>query len=111
MELLASMIKTHVENGAKDDKSADSYLTEYESLVNRYRKYEDKYHAFLLENEKKRAQNIELSRFINDFKQMNHLPLEFDEVPFHHTVSKIIITKDGYAEFHIKNGSNIKLTI
>lgn len=60
---------------------------------------------------KKKAKACELALFINNLKKCNRIPLEFNEILFHHVVSKIIITKDGFALFHIKNGTVIKLII
>lgn len=111
MNVIANMIKAHVESGAKDDSSSDKYITEYEALVKRYKDVESKYNELILENEKRKAKSIELSLFVKELKKHAKLPLEFDDTLFHHVVDKCLVTKDGYVVFKIKNGSEIKLEI
>lgn len=98
-----------MEYGAKE--SSDSYLAEYDKLVSRYKNIESKCDSIIETNEKRRIQNIEITKFIDEIKKLDTPPIEFDEILFHHLISKIVITKDGYAIFHIKNVTSIRLEI
>ncbi|MEG1312772.1 MAG: hypothetical protein RSD40_00490 [Bacilli bacterium] len=69
------------------------------------------YNSIIETNEKRRIQNIEITKFIDEIKKLDTPPIEFDEILFHHLISNIVITKDGYAIFHIKNGTSIRLEI
>ncbi len=109
LEIVSELIKRHVESGTKDCN--ELYLSEYDKLVSRYKNIENKYNSIIETNEKRRIQNIEITKFIDELKILDTPLIEFDEILFHHIISKIVITKDGYAIFHIKNDECIKLEI
>lgn len=111
LNVTSEMIRTHIEKGSKDNSNPEAYLKEYESLVIRYKKTEEKYNFIIKQKEKKRVKAVKLALFIKQLKKCENVPIEFDKIIFHHLVSKAVVTKDGFIIFHIKNGTSIKLAI
>lgn len=111
LTIVSSLAKEHVERVCKEDSENDAYLKEYESLVTRYKTAEDKYDKEIEANEIKKAKAMELTLFINELKSCESVISEFNEVLFHHTIAKGIVTSDGHIIFHIKNGKTITLEI
>ena len=107
MDVVAGLIRCCVEENATLAVDQTDYQTRYTGYVNRYESLKNRYAQLQLQREEREAEAIRIGGFMFELRELEELPIAFDEKLWNELVDHVTVYADERLFFRFKNGSEI----
>ena len=107
LDVVAGLIRSCVEENATQAVDQSDYRRRYTSYVERYEVLKDRYTHLQAQREEREAEAIRIGGFMFELRELDELPIEFDERLWHGLVDHVTVYHDERLVFHFKDGSEI----
>lgn len=107
MDVVAGLIRCCVEENATLAVDQTDYQTRYTGYVNRYECLKNRYAQLQLQREEREAEAIRIGGFMFELRELEELPIAFDEKLWNELVDHVTVYADERLVFRFKNGSEI----
>ena len=111
MEVIAGLIKCCIEDNASSARDQEEYNKHYDSLVERYEKYNGHLERLQEEKNERDYKADVLSRFLFEITELPNMDLAFSETRFGKTVESITAYNDGRLVFTFFVGKDITVEL
>lgn len=107
MDVVAGLIRCCVEENAALAVDQTDYQARYTGYVNRYESLKNRYAQLQLQREEREAEAIRIGGFMFELRELEELPIAFDEKLWHELVDHVTVYADERLVFRFKDGSEI----
>ena len=107
MDVVAGLIRSCIEENATQAADQTSYLERYNGYVERYESLKDRYSQLQVRREERDAEAIRIGGFMFELRELEALPIEFNEKLWNGLVDHVMVYNDERLVFHFKDGSEI----
>lgn len=105
--VVAGLIRSCIEENATQAVDQDGYLERYNGYVERYELLKDRYTRLQVKREERNAEAIRIGGFMFELRELDELPIDFDERLWHGLIDHVTAYNDERLVFHFKDGSEI----
>lgn len=107
MDVVAGLIRACIDENASQTFDQASYLERYNGYVERYKLLKDRYTRLQVKREERNAEAIRIGGFMFELRELDELPIDFDERLWHGLIDHVTVYNDERLVFHFKDGSEI----
>lgn len=107
LDVVAGLIRSCVEENATQAVDQSDYRRRYTSYVERYESLKDRYTQLQIQREEREAEAIRIGGFMFELRELDELPIAFDERLWYGLVDHVTVYHDEQLIFHFKDGSEI----
>lgn len=107
MDVIAGLIRSCIEENASQAVDQASYIERYNGYVERYESLKDRYAQLQVKREERDAEAIRIGGFMFELRELDELPITFDEKLWHGLIDHVTVYHDERMIFHFKDGSEI----
>ena len=107
MDVVAGLIRCCVEENATLAVDQTDYQARYANYVNRYESLKNRYAQLQLQREEREAEAIRIGGFMFELRELEELPIVFDEMLWNELVDHVTVYADERLVFRFKDGSEI----
>ena len=111
MDVVAGMIRQMVHENANQATDQATYAERYNSLVERYEKLQAEYDALQQQKERRQIQAEAVSGCLAALEALDLLDISFSDGLWNTVVDHVTVYADGHMVFHIKNGTEMEVSI
>ena len=94
MDVVAGLIRCCVEENATLAVDQTDYQTRYTGYVNRYESLKNRYAQLQLQREEREAEAIRIGGFMFELRELEELPIAFDEKLWNELVDHVTVYAD-----------------
>ena len=107
MDVVAGLIRSCIEENASQVVDRTSYIERYNGYVERYESLKERYTQLQVKREERDAEAIRIGGFMFELRELDELPMAFDEKLWHGLIDHVTVYDDERLVFHFKDGSEI----
>ena len=107
LDVVAGLIRSYIEENATQAVDQSDYRRRYASYVERYESLKDRYTQLQTQREEREAEAIRIGGFMFELRELDELPIAFDERLWYGLVDHVTVYHDERLIFHFKDGSKI----
>lgn len=107
LDVVAGLVRSCVEENATQAVDQGDYRRRYASYVEQYESLKNRYTELQTQREEREAEAIRIGGFMFELRELDELPIEFDERLWHSLVDRVMVHANERLVFHFKNGCQI----
>jgi len=107
LNVVAGVIRSCVDENATPAVDQSDYRRRYTSYVERYESLKDRYTQLQTQREECETEAIRIGGFMFELRELDELPIAFEERLWHGLVDHVTVYYDERLEFHFRDGSKI----
>ena len=111
LDVVAGMIQRLVDENAKHPLPQDTYLQQYNDLVERYEILQDQYYDLEAQLERRRIQAEAVCKCLDALEALDLPQLAFTDSLWNTAIDHVTVFADKRLMFHFKNGSEVEVKV
>ena len=108
LEIVTGLIHKHIEDNATNAIDQEIYAEGYSRLMARHNTVKSRLEELTQERENRKAEGVNIDRFMAELRKQEHLITEFDEQLFAIGVERMVACSDGGVRVVFKDGRRVK---